>query len=180
MRNAGIRAHKTRAIETDGGCPVKPGPGSPWGVVSPEAKGLQVAMSPPCGIYPRTRHSQGCGVPAMLSHRDLPALAPSPEGERGPSCLRPSPDLARPGQTDRQTEGRSSPGSRTRQTRRRDPAGGGGLGAGRVEEGEETDPPNRRDTGVTECPAGPAERNRVQAVCVQGSSSQSVIFAFSS
>lgn len=69
------------------------------GVVSPEAKELQVAMSPPGGICPRTRQSQGCGVPALLSHRDLPALAPSPPAPRreggGPSCLRPSPDLAR-------------------------------------------------------------------------------------
>lgn len=104
------------------------------------------------------------GVPALRAHRDLPALALSPlaperKGGRAPFC--PSPDLARR-RTDRQTGGRSSPGARTRRTRRWDPAGGGGLGAGRVEEGEETDPPSRRDTRVTESPAGPT-RHRIQA-----------------
>lgn len=133
------------------------------GVASPGAKELQVVMSPPGGICPWARWSQGSGVPALRAHRDLPALAFSPlaprrEGERAPLC--PSPDLARR-QTDRQI-GRSSPGARTRRTRRWDPAGGGGLGAGRVEEGEETDPPSLRDTRVTESPAGPT-RHRSQA-----------------
>lgn len=90
----------------------------------------------------------------------LSPLAPGREGRRAPLC--PSPDLARR-RTDRQTGGRSSPGARTRRTRRWDPAGGGGLGAGRVEEGEETDPPSRCDTRVTESPAGPT-RHQIRSV----------------
>lgn len=52
------------------------------GVASPEAEELQVALSPPGGIYPRNRLNQGCGVPALLAHRDLPALVPSPPTPR--------------------------------------------------------------------------------------------------
>lgn len=143
------------------------------GLASPEAEELQVALSPPGGIYPLNRLNQGCGVPALLAHRDLPALVPSPptprreEGREGgdrsastPARTSPAEDRPTDRQTDRPTEGCSSPGSQTRRTRRRDPAGGGGLGAGRVEEGEETDPPSRCDTGVTESPAGSSDRGR--------------------
>lgn len=80
------------------------------GVASPEAEKLPVALSPPGGIYPRTRLNQGCGVPALLAHRDLPRwllprqLPGGREGGRGPFGLHPSPDLACRGHTDRPTD----------------------------------------------------------------------------
>lgn len=152
---------KMRNVEMDGGCRV------------------QLRPRFPQGWRPRGRKScrSLCPCPVASAHgssgaRDLGSLrcvltviSPLWLFPRGLLGGREGTVLPQPGPRplpDRQTGGRSSPGARTRRTRRWDPAGGGGLGAGRVEEGEETDPPSLRDTRVTESPAGPT-RHRIQA-----------------
>lgn len=137
---------KMRDVETNGGSRCSPTLRVSSGVASPEAEELQVALSPPGGIYPRNRLNQECGVPALLAHRDLPALVPSPPtprreeeregGDRSASTpARTSPAEDRP--TDRQTGRRmqqpwladasdASPGSRGW----RRPRGGAGGGRG--------------------------------------------------
>lgn len=80
------------------------------GVASPGAKELQVVMSPPGGICPWARWSQGFGVPALRAHRDLPALALSlmaPRRERGREGghrFAPAQTSPAAGQTDRQED----------------------------------------------------------------------------
>lgn len=72
-------------------------------------------MSPPGGICPWARWSQGFGVPALRAHRDLPALALSPHadsfpagsregGKEGTALPQPGPRPPPDRQTDRQED----------------------------------------------------------------------------